>query len=633
MCGVVGFVDFSKKNDEKVLKKMVVSLTHRGPDDMGQSVYFTKYANVGLGHRRLSVQDTSKSAHQPMVFDDLEIIYNGEIYNFKEIRCELEALGYSFASKGDTEVILKAYHKWGIKAIDRFNGMFAVVIYDKKLNKIVFLRDRAGVKPFYYYKSDKVILFSSELKSFHYCSDFHKEVDKNALSLYLRFGYVPQPYTIFKNTHKLKSGHYAEVYLDRNEIVEKAYWDVLDFYKKPKLDIGDIDAIKEVDTLLNSAFEYRMVSDVPVGIFLSGGFDSSVVSAVLQKNTTQKLKTFTIGFQKENYNEAVYAKRIAKYLGTDHTEYYCSIDDVNNIFARLPEIYDEPFGDVSAIPTILVSQVASQEVKVSLSADGGDEIFAGYDKYSIFLKHYSILNKTPSLLSSVIAKVMESVTPETIPFIKHMYNYKTRYDKIYTLLRQNNEYGILDAINPFFSKKQSLDILSIDFSDTKTAFNDFKKMNNSIDPLSKILAIDYKTYLPDDILTKVDRATMSCSLEGREPLLDHRIVEFVAQLPSSLKYRNGDKKWLLKEIAYKYLPEDLLNRPKMGFGPPINYLFETELKKYLIHYLSYDRLSSHGIFNIDEVLLMRDRFLSNGTENIRKIWLILMFEMWYERWM
>ncbi len=349
MCGIAGFCDFSKKSSNDILKSMTDVLHHRGPDDSGYFWDESEYSQIALGHRRLSILDLSAHGHQPMSFEHLDIVFNGEVYNFKEIKKELLELGYDFYSDSDTEVILKSYHQWGIKAVDRFNGMFAITIYDKKTNQLIFIRDRAGVKPFYYYKKDSLILFSSELKSFHKHPNFQKEINKSSLSLYLQFGYIPEPHSIFKNCYKLRAGHYVEIDLKSQNFKEIKYWDVVDFYNKPKLDISQNEAIERTEELLKSSFEYRMVSDVPVGVFLSGGYDSSVVTAILQSGRSEKLNTFTIGFKEKGFDEAPYAKEVAKYLGTNHTEYYCTQKDALEIIPKLCELYDEPFGDSSAI--------------------------------------------------------------------------------------------------------------------------------------------------------------------------------------------------------------------------------------------------------------------------------------------
>lgn len=631
MCGIAGFCDFSKKSSNDIFKNMTDAMYHRGPDDSGYFWDENEYSQIALGHRRLSILDLSAHGHQPMSFEHLDIVFNGEVYNFKEIKKELLEVGYSFHSDSDTEVILKSYHQWGTKAVDKFNGMFAITIYDKKANKLIFIRDRAGVKPFYYYKKDSLILFSSELKSFHNHPDFQKDINKSSLSLYLQFGYIPEPHSIFKNTYKLKAGHYIEIDLKSQKFEEIKYWDVVDFYNKPKLDISQNEAIEKTEELLKSSFEYRMVSDVPVGVFLSGGYDSSVVTAILQKQRTEKLNTFTIGFKEKGFDEAPYAKEVAKYLGTNHTEYYCTQKDALEIIPKLCEIYDEPFGDSSAIPTILVSQLARKDVTVSLSADGGDEIFAGYSKYTTALQYFNKFKSIPNSVKSLVKLGMDNINPNHIPILSNTYNFATRYEKINGILKAKSSVEAMKYTSEYFTKKERDTILKVHFDDLKTNFD--IQIADTNDEMNQMLAIDYKTYMIDDILTKVDRATMSVSLEGREPLLDYRIVEFVSQLPSNLKYKDGDKKWLLKQITHKYLPKEMMDRPKQGFGVPLTEWFRDELKEYFMIYLDERRIEKEGLFNSKEVVRLRDSYLSGNRENVQKLWFLLMFEMWYEKWM
>ncbi|MGA1941029.1 asparagine synthase (glutamine-hydrolyzing) [Arcobacter sp. YIC-310] len=631
MCGIAGFCDFSKKSSSDILKNITDVIHHRGPDDSGYFYDENEYSQIALGHRRLSILDLSAHGHQPMSFEHLVIVFNGEIYNFKEIKLELINIGYIFDSDSDTEVILKSYYQWGIKAVDKFNGMFAITIYDKKSNKLIFIRDRAGVKPFYYYKKDSLILFSSELKSFHKHQNFQKEINKSSLSLYLQFGYIPEPYSIFGNTYKLKAGHYIEIDLKSQKFEEKKYWDVIDFYNKPKLDISQYEAIEKTEKLLKSSFEYRMVSDVPVGVFLSGGYDSSAVAAILQSGRSEKINTFTIGFKEKGFDEAPYAKNVANYLGTNHTEYYCTQKDALEIIPKLSEIYDEPFGDSSAIPTILVSQLARKDVTVSLSADGGDEIFAGYSKYTTTLQYFNKFNSIPNSIKFLISVGMDKINPKHIPILNKTYNFATRYEKINAILKAKNSVEAMKYTSEYFTKKERDKLLKVGFDDLSTNFD--IKIADTNDEINQMLANDYKTYMVDDILTKVDRATMSVSLEGREPLLDYRIIEFISLLPSSLKYKDGDKKWLLKQITHKYLPKKMMDRPKQGFGVPLTEWFRDELKEYFMIYLDEKKIEKKGLFNSKEVIRLRDSYLSGNRENVQKLWFLLMFEMWYEKWM
>ncbi|MEA2017428.1 MAG: asparagine synthase (glutamine-hydrolyzing) [Campylobacterota bacterium] len=630
MCGITGFIDFNKRSSKNTLENMTDVLHHRGPDDSGHSFFENDSFSLGMGHRRLSVLDLSTHGHQPMSFESLEIVYNGEVYNFQEIREELQQFSYSFDSDSDTEVILKAYHKWGIKAVDKFNGMFAISIYDKVAKKIILIRDRTGIKPLYWYFKDDLFLFSSELKSFHEHKKFDKAISKDALALYLQYGYILEPYSIFESTYKLKAGHYIEIDLNTKQIEEIVYWDVVDFYNKPKLNITEDEALEKMEELFISAFKYRMVSDVPVGVFLSGGYDSSLVAAIVQSNQKEKLNTFTIGFHEKGFDESPYAKEVAKVLGTNHNEYYCTQKDALEIIPKLAEIYDEPFGDSSAIPTVLVSRLAKDKVTVSLSADGGDEIFAGYSKYDTTLKYFNKFSILPNSVKIVLGFVMDKINPKHVPILNKSYNFETRYKKIRNILKAKNSVEAMQYTSEFFTFQEVQLLLKGDVESFETNFD--KKLSNVNDEVNKMLAIDYKTYMCDDILTKVDRATMSVSLEGREPLLDYRIIEFASQLPSSLKYKNGNKKWLLKEVVHKYLPKEIMDRPKKGFGVPITEWFKDELKEYFLKYLNKERLDKEGLLNSDEIIKLRDKYLSGDKENVQRLWSILMFEMWYERW-
>ena len=630
MCGIAGFCDFNKKSNKNTLIEMTEALHHRGPDDGGYSFYEDSYANIGLGHRRLSILDLSSHGHQPMKFENLEIVYNGEVYNFKEIRTELEKCDYKFESESDTEVVLKAYHKWGIKAIDKFNGMFSIAIYDFKINKLILVRDRAGIKPCYYYFKNGLFLFSSELKSFHKHLSFQKNINIDAAAQFLRHGYILEPYSIFIDTFKLQAGHYLEIDIKKQEINQLQYWSLEAAYKKSKFDLTESEAVDETDKLLKSACEYRMISDVPTGVFLSGGYDSTAVAALLQSNRINKIKTFTIGFKEKKYDEAPFAKKVAEYLGTEHTEFYCTAKDALNIIPTLAEIYDEPFGDNSAIPSILVSKLARQDVTVSLSADAGYEIFAGYSKYDRALKYYNLSKKIPDFIKRPMLSSMSNIDPSKIPYSSNIYNFKTRYEKMKNILMSRSVVESLMHTSILFTDIELKKLFKKDFI---VKDNNFLLDSGFSTDVDKMLLIDYKTYLPDNILAKVDRATMSVGLEGREPLLDYRLVEFAARLPESYKYRKGQKKWVLKEVVHKYVPKEMMNRPKKGFGIPLAEWFKDDLKDLLVTYLDPSRIQREGVFNTDEVLKLRDSYLNGNNSSTRKLWHILMFEMWYEKWM
>jgi asparagine synthase (glutamine-hydrolysing) len=629
MCGITGFCDFNRRLNKDNLVIANNSLQHRGPDSSDVAVFETPTATIGFGHRRLSILDVSSNGSQPMYSDDksVVIILNGEVYNFKEIRQDLVSLGYSFHSDSDTEVIIKAYQQYGINAVHKFIGMFAFAIYDIKKQQIYILRDRAGVKPLYYFHKNNCLLFASELKSIYTYPVFEKEINDKAVSLFFKYAYIRAPHTIFKNTYKLQPGHYLKIDVATKKVEDIKYYDVLDYYNKPKLKISEEEATDEVERLFTSAFQYRMVSDVPVGVFLSGGYDSTLVAGVLQKNNTQKIKTFTIGFNEAKFNEAPHAKKVAEYLGTDHHEYYCTTKEAQDIFPKLADIYDEPFGDASAIPTTLVSQFARKHVTVSLSADGGDEIFAGYTRYFHLMELEDKFSKIPKGFLNLGNAVL-NLSFNVAPSLKKVH----KVGRLSEILSGDRSHSLPDIYSQHFTIREIAELLPNCDNDINL-YNDIGKVNNENDFINTCLALDYNSYMIDDILVKVDRATMSVGLEGREPLLDNRIIEFVSQLPSQLKYNNGDKKYLLKKIAHKYIPKELLDRPKAGFSVPVNEWFRNELKPILFEYINEKQLAKHGLVNAKKAISVRDEFLAGKELKETQVWLLLMFQMWWNRWM
>jgi asparagine synthase (glutamine-hydrolysing) len=629
MCGIAGFIDFQGNTGLDVLKKMTDAMTHRGPDDAGYEVYDASGVTIGFGQRRLSILDLSPLGHQPMHFGDLAVDFNGEIYNFKEIRKELEDKGYSFVSWSDTEVILKGYHCWGMEVVKKFIGMFAIVLYDRAKGKVIMIRDRAGVKPFYWYRKGDILLFGSELKALFEHPGFEKRIDANSLALFLQYSYIPAPHCIFRDTFKLLPGHYLVLELGSRQEELVKYWDVFDAYNKPKLDLSDREAIDETDRLLKNAYEYRMVADVPVGIFLSGGYDSTSVAALLQTGRTERLKTFTIGFHEDEFNEAPEAKKIAGYLGTDHTEWYLTSKEAAGVLDRLPGIYDEPFADNSTVPTVLVSQLAREQVKVALSADGGDEIFGGYHKFN---QAERFTTKMPGVIQRVISSGMSMVPPDHIPYFSRKYNFATRYEKMKLIWKSQDPVQAVKYISQYITESEVTSFLGRDFERYHTFFEDGGLLEKNDGVVNRLLAVDYKTFLVDNNLVKVDRATMSVSLEGREPMLDHRVVEFVAQLPSSLKIRDGVNKWLLKQIVHKYVPRELMERPKRPFIAPLLVWFREDLREQLKYYLSEGSLGKTGMFDPGPIVKLRDRYLAGDRVNYQKLWQVLIFQLWYNRW-
>lgn len=627
MCGIVGVVEFKNSIRENDLKEMTQTLTHRGPNDTGIDIYNNNYCSIGFGQTRLSIIDTTSAGHQPMNYEHLSIVFNGEVYNYKEIRKELISLGHNFVSNSDTEVVLHSFLEWKKKCVGKFIGMYAFAILDKSDKKIYLFKDRAGVKPLYYYFKNDVFMFSSELKTFHKYSKFIKEINENAVQQYINFGFVPSPNCIFKFCNKLDGGFLLVFDLKKKTKKLEKYWDVNTFYQLPRLDISFENAKTELKNILESACNYRMVSDVPVGVFLSGGYDSTAVAAILQKDLSTKLKTFTIGFNEGN-NEAVYAKQIANYLGTDHSEFYCDAKDAQQILYQLPEFYDEPFADSSAIPTILVSKLAVKKVTVALSADGGDETFAGYNHYKKFNKILKSINKTPKRLKSKLRGLIHLICK--LPINNKLNN---KLNVLLKLLHSNDSllpstlysifYQLNDELkNNLFIKKNY---------DNKRIFND--EFSGFSDDISLALANDYKFYLQNDILTKVDRATMSVSLEGREPLLDHRIIEFAAQLP--LKYKYGkSQKYILKDIVHDYVPKDLMDRPKSGFSIPLENWMKNDMKEFVNDNLSYQNIKSMGLLNTNFVQKYKEDFFNNDkSSDPTVVWRLLQFQLWNEKWM
>jgi asparagine synthase (glutamine-hydrolysing) len=629
MCGFCGFVDFTYKSNVEILANMTSTLHHRGPNDSGCDVFDVDAALIGLGHARLSILDLSPAGHQPMHFEHLSIVFNGEIYNFREIKSELVHLGHQFKTHSDTEVILHAVMEWGYSSVSKFIGMFTFAIFNKKTLVLTLIRDRAGIKPLYYYWHDGLFLFASELKAFHAHPQFIKKINEAAVHQYMDYGYIPSPHCIFQYCHKLNPGHVLSFNLGKKELTTTKYWDVNEFYLKPKLKVEYREAKNELEKLLLSAFEYRMVSDVPVGIFLSGGYDSTAVTAMLQYGRTEKLKTFTIGFDEGN-NEAPYAKNIAQYIGTDHTEYYCSTKDAQEIIPLLPYYYDEPFADSSAIPTILVSKLAVQNVTVALSADAGDEIFAGYVLYKYYLNNLTWLHRIPKNCKPDIVRLIEALT-YLIPSHFHL---KYKIDVLIKILTVHHDRMPQELLRNIPSVKLR-DVIQRNLFLNRpipqcTAYEgDYSKFG---DDLSMALAIDYTMYLQNDILTKVDRATMSASLEGREPFLDHRIIEYASQLPTEFKYGISQKR-ILKDIVHTYVPQTLLDRPKSGFTLPISAWLKNELSPLLESNLDKTSIDTSGVFCSEYVDVLYKKFMDDTLYDPVIIWKLLQFQLWYKMWM
>lgn len=642
MCRIAGFWDFHEGagyDAGNILDKMRDTMTHGGPDDAG-SYHDACRGRVALGHRRLSIIDLTPSGHQPMVFEDFAIVFNGEIYNFAEVKAELVKKGHKFLSTSDTEVILKAWLEWGRASVDKFRGMWAFALWDKKEKTLTLSRDRLGVKPLYWYYKDGLFMFSSELKAFHAHPGFDKKLDYDSLSLYLQYGYITAPKTIFHNTHKLEPGFFLTID-ERRNIKKFEYWSAEKAFlagATGRAKARDEEAAAdELEALLLESFKLRMVSDVPVGMFLSGGVDSSLLTALLAKESGgAALKTFTIGFDENEYNEASWAKKVAERLGTEHTELYCRPSDAFDIIAKLPDIYDEPLGDASAVPTYLVSKLARTKVKVSLSADGGDEQFCGYNRYFMMndrIRRFAsnpFLSMVSGALDLVSAETAFSVYEKLSPILPRWNNFYDKFAKLKKVLKTKNRIAQYDLSNKYFIDE---DVTALGLERVSSQLVKFGREFENLNLLDQMMYYDIKTYLPDDILVKVDRAGMSVALEGRDPFLDHKITEFAAALPLDLKYRGGVSKYILKKILYRHVPRELVDRPKQGFGVPVYEWFRDELKGCYYEHLAPDKIKREGVFDAAAVSGLLDAYMNGRGVNPYKLWFLFVFELWYEKYM
>jgi asparagine synthase (glutamine-hydrolysing) len=643
MCGFVGFVSQTRFCPFKeLLPEAISQLAHRGPDDSG--LFLDEEVGVGMGHRRLSVIDLSSAGRQPMSSDDgkVKLVHNGEIYNFREIRRVLEGYGHHFHSATDTEVALKAYVQWGTDCLAEFKGMFAMALWDGHKRKLLLARDRLGIKPLYYYFGGGTLLFASELKAIMAFKDFKRDLEPEAVPLFLHYQYVPAPRTIFKNTYKLLPGQYL-MYDGRN-ISTCAYWSLPERAesRRPPTSQREDEILDELDHLLTHAVSERLVSDVPLGALLSGGIDSSMVVALMQKVNVHSVQTFSIGFREQGYDEAPWARKVASHLGTDHTELYVTPREAMEVIPRLPEIYDEPFADSSAIPTCLVCNLARSRLTVALSGDGGDEQFSGYVRYWSTKAMATSFQRLPQLIKRALTVLLPSIPPrwvekaylpwrDLLPQRFRVANFRDKWEKLISLTSHADISDLYRMTICLWSAEEIHSVMGglIPESQYEETFRD----TEGWPVLSQLMRVDQRTYLPDAMLTKVDRASMAVSLEVRVPLLDHRVVEYTSKLPESLKYRNGVGKYLLKRLLARYVPTDLFERPKMGFGVPIGRWFRHELKDMLMDYLSPERLRKEGLFDQNLVEKKIKEHLSGQANHQYRLWSLLMWEMWREHWL
>ncbi len=643
MCGITGYWDTSRTSTAEELKsiatRMSDAILHRGPDSGG--VWIDENTGIALGHRRLAIVDLSPEGHQPMISADgrYTIVFNGEIYNFPDLRQELLALGHTFRGHSDTEIMLAGFCQWGLEAaVKRFNGMFAFALWDRQERLLHLGCDRLGEKPIYYGWIGRTLVFGSELKALKANPSFHPEIDRGALTLFMRYSYIPAPHSIYQGISKLPPA--TLLTWDGTDIqpAPVPYWSV-----RAAAEAGvanpftgsDRDAIEQLDKLLLDAVGIRMMADVPLGAFLSGGVDSSTVVALMQAQSSNPVKTFSIGFQEDAYNEAQHAKAVAQHLNTEHTELYVTPAEALAVIPKLPSLYDEPFADSSQIPTFLVAELARRHVTVSLSGDGGDELLGGYERYFLtnnIWQKFGWMNKS---LRQATAKGLTGLSTQTWDRIvgtlggvvpKKFQEFPgSRIHKLADILAVSDPESFYLGLISHWQQPSSL---VIGGSEPLTSFTDRGKWAEGTVFTEKMMFLDTVTYLPDDILVKVDRASMGVSLEGRIPLLDHRVVEFAWQVPLSMKIRDNRGKWLLRQVLEKYIPKSLIDRPKMGFGVPIDSWLRGPLRDWAEDLLAENRLRSEGFFHPEPIRQMWAEHLSGDRNWQYCLWDVLMFQAW-----
>lgn len=643
MCGFTGFIDTRKQQNSEAMERTVLSMadviSYRGPDDSG--AWCDPASGIALGHRRLSVIDLSPLGRQPMASSNGRYIiaYNGEVYNFQELRKELIQAGSSFRGHSDTEVILEAWAAWGAeKTISRLIGMFAMAVWDREDQTLTLVRDRLGIKPLYWGWDGDVLFFGSQVGSFTPHPKWTGNIDAMALGGYLRHSYIPAPQSIYQGIAKLEPGTLVTISSDR-KAQKTCYWDMREIAKQGQMtrqSLSDGEAVEALDTLLRDAIGRRMIADVPLGAFLSGGIDSSTVVALMQAQSSTPVKSFSIGFDVKGYNEAPHAKAIAQHLGTDHTEFYVDPSHARDVLPGMFQYYDEPFADSSQIPTYLVSQLTRKHVTVSLSGDGGDEMFAGYNRYFWGETLWRKFGHLPGFVRGAGAGLINMLSP-------------TQWDSLFALVPSR-----LRPPQAGDKVHKLADILSLDSQEalyrrlvsqwdnpelvarageqrTSVLWNDTVR-HDVPDFMERMQFLDGVTYLPDDILTKVDRASMAVSLEARVPLLDHRVVEFAWTLPKNQKVRNGEGKWLLRQVLDKYVPRTLMERPKMGFGVPIDHWLRGELRDWAEDLLDERTLRDEGYFNPRPIREKWSEHLSGRRNWHYPLWNVLMFQAWKQHW-
>jgi asparagine synthase (glutamine-hydrolysing) len=646
MCGIAGFWDFSRSPNQdemtRRVERMTASLIHRGPDAGG--AWRDAEAGIALGHRRLSILDLSADGSQPMRSRCRRYVisFNGEIYNFRILREELAAAGNTFRGTSDTEVMLAAISEWGVeRALERFNGMFAFALWDTRKRLLHLARDRAGEKPLYYGLQKRVLLFGSELKALRAHPDFEAAIDRDALALYLRHSYIPAPHTIYKGIYKLAAGAILTISSSGSMAPPRPYWGLREAAERGiahPFSGSAAEATSQLESLLRDAVRLRMEADVPLGAFLSGGVDSSTVVALMQAQSTRRVKTFTIGFNESSYNEAEPAGLVARHLGTDHTELYITPADAMAVIPRLASIYDEPFADSSQIPTVLLSELTRTHVTVGLSGDGGDELFGGYTRYLWAREIWRGAGWAPQPVKKLAAMALKRVPVEQWDTLFGQLNHwlPARIRQSHAGGKLHKLAGLLEAATPeaiyleLVSQWSDPVSTAIGAHEPPTIMNDPGQWLTTGDFVQRMMYADMATYLADDILVKMDRASMSVGLEARVPLLDHRLIEFAWRMPQSMKIRGGQGKWLLRQVLDKYVPKSLIDRPKMGFGVPIDRWLRGPLREWAEELLDEKRLRDEGFFQPLSIRVEWAEHLAGAKNCQDALWSILMFQAWLD---
>lgn len=646
MCGLAGFLDSnggSPSNVSVLLSDMGAAIEHRGPDDSG--VWYDVDTGVGLVHRRLSILDLSPAGHQPMYANSGRYVlaFNGEIYNHLLLRNELQLNQADIPWRGhsDTETLLAGFDAWGIElTLKKAIGMFAMAIWDRQARILTLVRDRLGEKPLYYGWQQGVFLFGSELRALQQHPAFNADIDRNSLALMMRHNCVPAPYSIFSGISKLEPGSLLEVSLAKPNAKPYFYWSANSCIQQTKMSAlsgNTSEVINQLESLLLDAIGQQMMADVPLGAFLSGGVDSSTIVALMQAQSNRPVKTFTIGFNEAGYNEAEHAKQVAKHLGTAHTELYVSAQQALDVIPRLSTLYDEPFSDSSQIPTFLVAQLAKQQVTVSLSGDAGDELFCGYNRYIAANTLWKQLSLLPVSIRRLLGTGLLGISPSSWdaiakPLARLFPNKAVRNvgDKIHKGAGVLTSKDVSELYMSFVSHWSQPEALVIGAVEPITVITDKTRRPAAENSIESMMALDMLSYLPDDILTKVDRAAMGVSLETRVPFLDHRVVEFAWRLPLEYKLREGQSKWALRQVLYKYVPKELIERPKMGFGVPIDVWLRGPLRDWAECLLSESRLHQEGFFRPAPIRQKWKEHLSGKRNWQHHLWDVLMFQSWLE---